>query len=347
VAEAQPQRPPAETATAGGARQARPATARRVANEAPRQQQATTARAAGVAGASPTTATNGGGAGNTTTTTEDQEGSPMDTMQPNVSMQPNDEKWIGIAAGIAASLIPEVIRAVRRKDYASAAPFAVGPGAGDGDAADQEKRWGRIVREAVRAAGHLFDDDKGFVPAAPADLEAGGDGGAGSADGEENVIGATLGGVASALTPMVVRAVRRRIRRKDFAPEDLEAGGDGGATADAEEKWVRELAQVAVPALIQAVPGIISAVRGKDVHILPYPSGRPPRPRIPSDWLRPARGGRGPVAPRKDFAAGDDAGDGQAMGDEKFAGLAVGIAGAVIPEVIRAVANRRKEFELA
>ena len=44
------------------------------------------------------------------------------------TMQPNDEKWLGLAASLAASVVPQVIGALRRrKDFApeaSAAAFA-------------------------------------------------------------------------------------------------------------------------------------------------------------------------------------------------------------------------------
>jgi hypothetical protein len=163
---------------------------------------------------------------------------------------------------------------------------------------------------------------------------------------DEKVLGAVLGGIASAAVPEVIRMIRRR--RKDFAPKAPAAAGPGagdGDAADAEQKWVAALVRAVAPAAISAAPGIINAIRGrKDVHILPYPGGRPPRPRIPSDWQRPARPGRGPGAPRKDFAAGDGAGE----GEEKVLGAVLGgIASAALPEVIRMIRRRRKEFELA
>jgi hypothetical protein len=310
-------------------------TARRTAPAPPQQQrQAATSPAAGAAGA-------------TTNTTTDGERSPMDA-----TMQPNEEKWVGLAAGIAASLIPEVVRRVRRKDFALEIPPAGGPGSAEGNAADAEEKWVAALAQvaipaAIQAVPGIInairrrkDFEPDFARAAVADDRAD-TGDADFAGGEEKVL-PVVAGIAASLVPEVIRAIRRR---KDFAPDEL--GTDAEAAAGAEEKWVAALARAVVPAAISAVPGIINAVRGKDMHILPYPAPRPQRPGIPSDWLRPARGSGSAVAPRKTVALGDDASDGQAEGDDKFVGLAVGLAGAVIPEVVRAVVNRRKEFGLA
>jgi hypothetical protein len=221
-----------------------------------------------------------------------------------------------ILGGVASAVTPMVIRAIRRR-FKDFAPEDVG--ADDGDGVEAED------------------------PAATS--------GADFAEGDEKVLGAVLGGIASAAVPEVIRMIRRR--RKDFAPEAPAAVGSGagdGDAADAEQqKWVAALVRAVAPAAISAVPGIINAIRGrKDVHILPYPSGKPPRPGVPSDWLRPARPGRGPGAPRKDFAASDDAADGEGEGDEKVLGAVLGgIASAALPEVIRMIRRRRKEFELA
>ena len=137
---------------------------------------------------------------------------------------------------------------------------------------------------------------------------------------------------------------------KDFAPEAPAAvvpGAGGGDAADADQKWVAALVRAVAPAAISAVPGIINAIRGrKDLHILPTPRRGRSSPALPSDWLRPARPGRGSGAPRKDFAAGD--GDWEGEGDEKVLGAVLGgIASAALPEVVRMIRRRRKEFELA
>ena len=66
------------------------------------------------------------------------------------TMQPNEEKWIGLAAGVAASVLPQVIGAIRnrRKDFAPETA-ATGPEAGNGDAADAEQKWVAALARAV------------------------------------------------------------------------------------------------------------------------------------------------------------------------------------------------------
>jgi hypothetical protein len=182
------------------------------------------------------------------------------------TMQPNEEKWIGLAAGIAASVLPQVISAVRnrRKDFA---PEAM-PAASAGDDADAEQKWvaalaRAVIPAAISAAPGLINAVRGrgkdaavFSPEPEAD---------------EKWLG-LVAGVAASVLPQVIGAIRRR---KDFAPETAATGPEAGYgdTADAEQKWVAALARAVVPAAISAAPGLINAVRGKD--FAPYPAPAP------------------------------------------------------------------------
>ncbi|WP_438040458.1 caspase family protein [Sorangium sp. So ce128] len=295
----QPQQRPAGPAPAGGAA-ARPATAPAIAaGGAPRQQGATSQAT-------------GAGAPQANTGMRAQAGAPAD------ATQMSEEKWIGLAASVTASLVPEVIRAVRRKQFAPEAPATDGGyNTGDGDAAGAEEKWvAALARAAVPAAisavpgmiSAIRGKDASFeqTPPAATRLPAGG------AEGEEKWLPLAIG-IATSVVPEVIRAVRR----KDFAPEAAAANGGyagNGDTADAEEKWVAALARAAVPAAISAVPGMISAIRGKDVSFELAP---------PAASQLPAGG---------------------AEGEEKWLPLAIGIATSVVPEVIRAV--RRKDLSL-
>ncbi|XYI02333.1 caspase family protein [Sorangium sp. So ce1128] len=281
----QPQQRPAQGATA-----ARPATAQATAGGPPRQQ-AGTSQATGAAAAS------------ANTDMRAQAGAPTDTMQLS------DDKWIGLAASVTASLVPEVIRAVRRKDFAPEVQPTNGPYTGSGDIAGAEEKWvAALARAAVPAAisavpgmiSAIRGKEAAFEQTQPAAsrLPTGG------AEGEEK-----WGTPGTGLAASIAREVIRAVRRKDFAPE-VEAGA--GATADAEEKWVAALARAAVPAAISAVPGMISAIRGKEAA---FEQTSLPASRLPAD---------------------------SAEGEEKWLPLAIGIATSVVPEVIRAV--RRKDF---
>ncbi|WP_437913756.1 caspase family protein [Sorangium sp. So ce302] len=254
----------------------------------------------------------GAGAPQANTGMRAQAGAPAD------ATQMSEEKWIGLAASVTASLVPEVIRAVRRKQFAPEAPATDGGyNTGDGDAAGAEEKWvAALARAAVPAAisavpgmiSAIRGKDASFEQTPPAATRPP----AGGAEGEEKWLPLAIG-IATSVVPEVIRAVRR----KDFAPEAGAANGvyaGNGDTADAEEKWVAALARAAVPAAISAVPGMISAIRGKDVSFELAP---PASSRLPA---------------------------GGAEGEEKWLPLAIGIATSVVPEVIRAV--RRKDLAL-
>ena len=79
-----------------------------------------------------------------------------------------DEKWIGLAASVAASVLPQVIGAIRRrKDFAPASSLE----AGYGDTADVEQKWvaalaRAVVPAAISAAPGLISAVRGkdFAP---------------------------------------------------------------------------------------------------------------------------------------------------------------------------------------
>jgi cytochrome c551/c552 len=231
------------------------------------------------------------------------------------TMQPNEEKWIGLAAGVAASVLPQVISAVRnrRKDFAP----EVMPAGSAGDDADAEQKWvaalaRAVIPAAISAAPGLINAVRGRGKDAAVGLPATGGMGAEDAEGEEKW-GRLAVGLAASVVPEVISAIRNR--RKDFAPEVMPAGPAGvGDDADAEQKWVAALARAVIPAAISAAPGLVSAVRGrgKDAAV-----------------ELPATGGMG--------AEG-------AEGEEKWIGLAAGVAASVLPQVISAIRNRRKDF---
>ncbi len=237
------------------------------------------------------------------------------------TMQPNDEKWIGVAAGLAASVVPQVISAIRsrRKDFAPEVMPAAPAGAGDGDDADAEQKWvaalaRAVVPAAISAAPGLINAVRGRGKDAAVGLPATGGMGAEDAEGEEKWVGLAAG-IAASVLPQVISTIRSR--RKDFAPEVMPAapaGAGDGDDADAEQKWVAALARAVVPAAISAAPGLINAVRGrgKDAAV-----------------GFPATGGMGAE---------------DAEGEEKWVGLAAGVAASVLPQVISAIRSRRKDF---
>jgi hypothetical protein len=242
---------------------------------------------------------------------------------PVTTMQPNEEKWIGLAAGVAASVLPHVISAVRnrRKDFVPQVMPANPPGTGNGaDAdADAEQKWvaalaRAVIPAAISAAPGIINAVRGRGKDAEFPTTGGTPGqdmGAEHADVDEKSI--------AMIVPHLISAIRRH---KDFAPEVMpaaSAGAGNGADADAEQKWVAALARAVIPAAISAAPGIISAVRGrgKDAAVeLPAAGG-------------PATGGMGAE---------------DAEGEDKWIGLAAGVAASVLPHVISAVRNRRKDF---
>jgi hypothetical protein len=239
---------------------------------------------------------------------------------PVTTMQPNGEKWIGLAAGVAASVLPHVISAVRnrRKDFAPEVMPAAPAGTGNGDATDAEQKWvaalaRAVIPAAISAAPGIINAVRGRGKDAEFPVTGGTpahDMGAEDAAVDEKSI-AMIG-------PHLIRAIMSR--RKDFAPEVMPAAAAGnGADSDAEQKWVAALARAVIPAAISAAPGIINAVRGrgKDAAVeLPAAGG-------------PATGGMGAE---------------DAEGEEKWLGLAAGVAASVLPHVISAVRNRRKDF---
>ncbi|WP_437528502.1 caspase family protein [Sorangium sp. So ce726] len=359
------QQRPAEAAPAGTT--ARPATPPAAAAGGPQRQQGATSQATGAAAAAPVN-----------TDRREQEGASMDTMQMS------EEKWIGLAASVTASLVPEVIRAVRRKDFAPEAGAANGVYAGNGDIAAEEKWVAALARVAVPAAisavpgmiNAIRGKDASFEQASPAasrlpygSAEGGGwqpqqrpagaapagvaaprpamppAAAAGGQQRQQGVTSQATGagapqantgmraqagaptdtlqvseekwiGLAASVTASLVPEVIRAVRRKDFAPEAPATDGGyntgDGDPAGAEEKWVAAFARAVVPAAISAMPGMISAIRGKDAS---FEQAAPAASRLPA---------------------------GGAEGEEKWLPLAIGIATSVVPEVIRAV--RRKDF---
>jgi hypothetical protein len=198
-----------------------------------------------------------------------------------------EEKWIGLAAGVAASVLPHVIGAIRnrRKDFAPEVMPATP--AGDGADADAEQKWvaalaRAVIPAAISAAPGIINAVRGRGKDATVELPAAGGMGAEDAEGEEKWIGLAAG-VAASVLPHVISAVRNR--RKDFAPEVMPAapaGTGNGDDADAEQKWVAALARAVIPAAISAAPGLINAVRGKDFVHYPAPA--------PAGQQRPAEG---------------------------------------------------------
>jgi hypothetical protein len=204
------------------------------------------------------------------------------------TMQQGDEKWIGLAAGIAASVLPQVISAVRRrKDFAPDAPAIAAPLGNGAVTPDADEKW-------VAALAQV---------AVPAAINA---------------------------VPGIINAIRGKELEAEASAKAATAVSGNGAydPDDAEQKWVAALARVAVPAAINAVPGIINAIRGKEAGFAPTTPPMPmPRP-------MPAQG-NGPV--RQTMAGGEE-------GDEKFLPLALGVAASLVPEIVRAV-RRRKDFD--
>jgi hypothetical protein len=240
---------------------------------------------------------------------------------PVTTMQPNEEKWIGLAAGVAASVLPHVISAVRnrRKDFAPEVMPANPAGAGNGADADAEQKWvAALARAVIPAAISAAPGIINAVRGRGKDAEFPATGGTPAQDmGAEDV--AVDEKSIAMIVPHLINAIRRH---KDFAPEVMpaaSAGAGNGADADAEQKWVAALARAVVPAAISAAPGLINAVRGrgKDAAVeLPAAGGS-------------ATGGMGAE---------------DAEGEEKWLGLAAGVAASVLPHVISAVRNRRKDF---
>jgi len=229
------------------------------------------------------------------------------------TMQPNDEKWIGLAAGLAASVVPQVISAIRRrKDFAPEVMPAAPAGVGNGAADDAEQKWvaalaRAVIPAAISAAPGLVNAVRGRGKDAAVGFPATGNEEPGA---DEKWIGLAAG-VAASVLPQVISAIRSR--RKDFAPEAMAAdptGAGDGDDADAEQKWVAALARAVIPAAISAAPGLINAVRGrgKDAAV-----------------ELPATGNEEPEA------------------DEKWIGLAASVAASVLPQVIGAI-RRRKDF---
>jgi hypothetical protein len=250
----------------------------------------------------------------------------MTTMQP-------DEKWIGLAAGVAASVVPEVISAIRRrkKDFAPEVMPAAYSGARNGDDDDAEQKWAgalarAIVPAAISAAPGLYNAVRGRGKDAAVEYPATGGPATGEmeADDEEGEQkwGRLAVGLAASVVPEVISAIRRR--RKDFAPEVMPpgpTGADDDADDDAEQKkWAGALARAIVPAVISAAPGVYNAVRGRGKGAaVEYP----------------ATGG----------SLTDEMGAEDADGEEKkWGGLVAGVAASVVPEVISAIRNRRKDF---
>lgn len=204
------------------------------------------------------------------------------------TMKQGDEKWIGLAAGIAASVLPQVISAVRRrKDFAPDVPATAAPP---------------------------------FVPPSTQGQNAGNGNGAAEAD-EKWVAALAQVAVPAAINavPGIIRAIRRKELETESPTKAATALSGNGAydTGDAEQKWVAALARVAVPAAINAVPGIINAIRGKEAEF---------------------------GAPVQTMPAATSTVPGVSEGDEKFLPLALGVAASLVPEVVRAV-RRRKDFE--
>jgi hypothetical protein len=82
-----------------------------------------------------------------------------------------DEKWIGLAASVAASVLPQVIGAIRRRKDFAAETAATGSEAGYGDTADAEQKWvaalaRAVIPAAISAAPGLINAvrGKGFAP---------------------------------------------------------------------------------------------------------------------------------------------------------------------------------------
>ncbi len=228
------------------------------------------------------------------------------TTSPETTMQPNEEKWIGLAAGVAASVLPHVISAIRnrRKDFAPEVMPAAAAGAGNGADADAEQKWvaalaRAVIPAAISAAPGIINAVRGRGKDAELPAQ---DMGAEDAEADEKFI-----------VPLVSHIISSMRRRKDFAPEVMPAApaaaGNGDAD-DAEQKWVAALARAVIPAAISAAPGLINAIRGRG----------------------------------KDAAVGLPAqGNAETEGDEKWLGLVAGVAASVLPQVIGAI-RRRKDF---
>ena len=175
-----------------------------------------------------------------------------------------EEKWIGVAAGVAASVLPQVIGAIRRrrKDFAPEVMPPGPAGAGDDDDADAEQKWVAAVARAVvpgviGAAPGLIEAVRGRGRGKDAAVLSPSQGNA-EPEADEKWIGLAAG-VAASVLPQVIGAIRRR---KDFAPETAATGSEAGYgdAADAEQKWVAALARAVVPAAISAAPELINAV---------------------------------------------------------------------------------------
>lgn len=215
-------------------------------------------------------------------TLPDEEVTTMDTMQQG------DEKWIGLAAGIAASVLPQVISAVRRrKDFAPDAPAIAAPASSGAAMPEADEKWVAALAQVA-------------VPA------------------------------AISAVPGIIRAVRGKELEAEASAKAATAVSGNGAydPDDAEQKWVAALARVAVPAAINAVPGIINAIRGKEADFAPTTPAMP----MPRPMPAPTNG------TVRQTMAGDE------EGDEKFLPLALGVAASLVPEIVRAV-RRRKDFD--
>ena len=215
----------------------------------PRQQGPTPPRQQGATPPREQRATPSSGNGSTPTNATEGEESAMNTSA-MTTMQPNEEKWIGLAAGVAASVLPQVISAIRsrRKDFEPEVMAAAAGGAGNGDDTDAEQKWvaalaRAVIPAAISAAPELINAVRGRGKDAAVGLPATGGMGAEDAEGEEKWIGLAAG-VAASVLPQVISAIRNR--RKDFAPEVMPAapaGAGNGNADDAEQKWVAALAR--------------------------------------------------------------------------------------------------------
>ena len=173
------------------------------------------------------------------------------------TMQPNDEKWLGLVARVAASVVPQVIGALRRrKDFAPEVLAAAPAGAGNDDAADAEQKWVAAlarVSSRPRSTRHRDSSTRSGAGARtpPSNSRR-------LAEWGPRTRRTRRSGWASSPACRVGRTAsdRRDQDRKDFAPDTVATGPEAGNgdTADA-GKWVAALARAVIPAAINARPG--------------------------------------------------------------------------------------------